>query len=95
MTIKTTSPIQLDYQLVSRGQSQKVSGGNTWARDTYGRRYLVRTPNSSYDDILSGYAKNEAWGRYSAVLDPRAQAQATQQLAAQNIVYYDWAYHKK
>lgn len=85
-----------DYLYLTNSKNNKsdIKGhGNAWARDIHGRRMLVRTPESTYDDIISGFAKNEAWGRYHTAMDPEAQNQAMRQLNAQNIKYYDWAYH--
>lgn len=54
-----------------------------------------RNSRSDYDDILTGYQRNEDLGWYKEVVDPNGQKRATQDLNSNGVACYDWAYHEK
>ena len=54
-----------------------------------------RTEDSSEDDIMSGYAKNQALGWYKEEEDPSSSKRAKDSLSRHGVAHHDWAYHRK
>lgn len=52
-----------------------------------------RRSQASFDDVLTGYLRNDNLGWYKEATDPAAQQNATETLKAEGIDHYDWQYH--
>lgn len=52
-----------------------------------------RNSRSDYDDILTGYQRNEDLGWYKDVIDMNSQEKAMREYNRNGVAHYDWAYH--
>lgn len=80
-----------------------LTTGLSRARDKDNNRYIrihnshiapfqwIRTDRSNFDDIRTGYYRNEYLGWYRECTDPGAQGRAMDELGRQGIWWRDWA----
>lgn len=54
-----------------------------------------RTNDCTKDDILTGYARNEALGWYKEEADSSSSRRAMNSLGNHRVAHYDWAYHRR
>lgn len=52
-----------------------------------------RRSQAEYDDVLTGYQRNEDLGWYREATDSMAQRNAVRMLEREGIEHYDWQYH--